>query len=131
MKGQKFLSDSEKMTAILQFLQTDIANFAIKYGIPKSHLYNLSGGKINQFSQETRIKLLEGIPNLDPRWLITGDGPMFLTPSQSFNITSSPQSTINTGEMKVEIPVGIVELLNSQQETIKKLTSVVENLSHL
>lgn len=119
------------MTAILQFLQTDIANFAMKYGIPKSHLYNLSGGKINQFSQETRIKLLEGIPTLDPRWLITGDGPMFLTPSQSFNITSSPQSTINTGEMKVEIPVGIVELLNSQQETIKKLTSVIENLSHL
>lgn len=75
-------------------------------------------------------KISEKMPELNANWLLTGRGTMLVAPSSSFNISSSPKATINNGEMKVDMPVGIMELLTSQQETIKKLTSVIENLSH-
>lgn len=78
----------------------------------------------------TILKLLNANPNINANWLLLGRGQMLVSQPQSFNISSSPKATINNGDMKVDMPVGIVELLNSQQETIKKLTSVIENLSH-
>ena len=75
-------------------------------------------------------KISEKMPELNANWLLTGRGTMLVAPSSSVNISSSPQATVNNGDMKVDLPVGIVDLLAGQQETINRLSKIIENLSY-
>lgn len=125
-KNKKMLLDSEKLTALLQFLQTDIANFATKFNIPSSHLYNLNNGKINEFSQDTRIKILEGIPNINPRWLITGTGPITVADnSGDIHNNNVGGDLLGNGATKTSSPQDEALMIS----TISRLSNVIQQQS--
>lgn len=98
--NKKKLSDKEKLVAILQYLRLKIAEFAIKINASPDHLYNLNSGKIGEFSQEVRIKILQSCPEISPIWLLTGEGDMLVSSPSS----SSPASdaTAKSGRSQSE-----------------------------
>lgn len=80
-KNVKIMSDREKLAAMLQYLRIKIADFATKIDASADHLYNLNSGKINEFSQEVRKKILNTYQEINPQWLLTGEGDMLRTGS--------------------------------------------------
>ena len=72
----------------------------------------------------TILKLLDAVPDIDANWLLFGRGSMIRREVASVNVSDSPQTTVNS---TISAPVELVTLLNSQQETIKKLTEIIAN----
>ena len=74
----------------------------------------------------TILKLLDAVPDIDANWLLFGRGSMIRREVASVNVSDSPQTTVNS---TISAPVELVTLLNSQQETIKKLTDLLTSCS--
>ena len=86
------LSDKDKMTNILQFLQINIAEFAKKLEINADELYNLNSGRKVNFSQELRAKIIKKYEQINPIWILTGEGPMLRQ-----DIHQNEQTGMNVG----------------------------------
>lgn len=74
----------------------------------------------------TILKLLDAVPDVDANWLLFGRGSMIRREVASVNVSDSPQTTVNS---TISAPVELVTLLNSQQETIKKLTDIISTFN--
>lgn len=74
----------------------------------------------------TILKLLDAVPDIDANWLLFGRGSMIRREVASVNVSDSPQTTVNS---TISAPVELVTLLNSQQETIKKLTDIISSFN--
>lgn len=94
---------------------------------------NFSGnGAKSALSTDKIVQILKVYPELSADWLLLGKGEMLRkNGAKNIAVASAPHSNASNGNLTVEISSELVSLLTSQQETIKKLTSVVENLSHL
>ena len=66
-------------------------------------------------------KILNSLPEIDANWLLKGKGNMTIDRSgKSVSVQDSPQATISNGDMAINAPVELLNLLTSQQETIKR-----------
>ena len=66
---------------------------------------------------------------LSPDWVLLEKGEMLRKNcAKNVNVTSSPQSNVANGDMKIEAPAELVAIIAKQQETIAKQTSIIENL---
>ena len=80
-RTQNFLSDKKKMFDILQFLQMNIAEFAKDLDVNADELYNLKSDRKVNFSQELRAKIIKKYKQINPVWLLTGEGEMLISDS--------------------------------------------------
>lgn len=90
-RTQNFLSDKKKMFDILQFLQMNIAEFAKDLDVNADELYNLKSNRKVNFSQELRAKIIKKYKQINPVWLLTGEGEMLIsdsTPAQPASSTT-------------------------------------------
>lgn len=126
------LTDKEKLAAILQFLQLKIADFAKKLDINPDHLYNLNSGKINEFSQEVRKSILNTYQEINPQWLLTGDGNMIrqdhnTTETNGGNNVSGILAGSNIKQYSYDQNIErLITLLESKDRQIEKLISIIE-----
>lgn len=126
------LTDKEKLAAILQFLQLKIADFAKKLDINPDHLYNLNSGKINEFSQEVRKSILNTYQEINPQWLLTGDGNMIrqdhnTTETNGGNNVSGILAGNNIKQYSYDQNIErLITLLESKDRQIEKLLSIIE-----
>ena len=126
------LTDKEKLAAILQFLQLKIADFAKKLDINPDHLYNLNSGKINEFSQEVRKSILNTYQEINPQWLLTGDGNMIrqdhnTTETNGGNNVSGILAGSNIKQYSYDQNIErLITLLESKDRQIEKLLSIIE-----
>lgn len=66
------------------------------------------------------------MPEIDANWLLRGKGNMTIDRSgKSVSVQDSPQATISNGDMSINTPSELLNLLTSQQETIKRLTEII------
>lgn len=73
-------------------------------------------------------KILNNLPEIDANWLLRGKGNMTIDRSgKSVSVQDSPQATISNGDMAINAPAELLNLLTSQQETIKRLTEIIAN----
>lgn len=73
-------------------------------------------------------KILNSLPEIDANWLLRGKGNMTIDRSgKSLSVQDSPQATISNGDMAINAPAELLNLLTSQQETIKRLTEIIAN----
>lgn len=71
-------------------------------------------------------KILNNLPEIDANWLLRGKGNMTIDRSgKSVSVQDSPQATISNGDMAINAPAELLNLLTSQQETIKRLTEII------
>lgn len=68
-------------------------------------------------------------PELSPDWLLLEKGEMLRKNNgKNVNVTSSPQSNVANGDMKIEAPAELVAIIAKQHETIAQQTSIIEKL---
>lgn len=123
---KKFSTDKEKLEQILKFSMLDKAKLGRKIGVENQELYQIANGKQSEFSRSTMAKLVKIFPEISPYWLITGEGSMLSGSIEHHNAVATDHSkaVVNHNEN-----VDRDELLKSQQQTIDRLSRIIEKLT--
>lgn len=72
------LNDKEKIEAILEAFQLNIAEFSRKIDVKLDTIYSIFYEKTKGFSMEILKKIIKTYPEISPFWLITGEGDMII-----------------------------------------------------
>lgn len=71
-------------------------------------------------------KILDNLPEIDANWLLRGKGNMTIDRSdKNVSVHDSQKTTISNGGMAINVPAELLNLLTSQQETIKRMTEII------
>ena len=96
------------------------------------HPSTFSGkGLQSSLSGVTISEILKLYPELSADWLLLEKGEMLRKNNQknsNIAIASAPQATANNGDMRVEAPAQLLDIIAKQQETIAKQASIIDNL---
>ena len=85
------LSQAARVILIINNLGVSLRSAAEKLGISHTTIYHLKSGR-NQPSAELLTKVVELVPNVDTRWLLTGEGKPYL---QELNSTSDFTNSVH------------------------------------
>lgn len=117
---------NDRIKQIRSFLFDDNnRKFASEIGENEQTMSQICSNKRNA-GLEIVQKILNSLPEIDANWLLKGKGNMTIDRSgKSVSVQDSPQATISNGDMAINAPVELLNLLTSQQETIKRLTEII------
>jgi len=92
---------------------------------------NFSGkGGESAFSTDKLIHILNVYPELSPDWLLLEKGEMLRkNNAKNVAVATAPQAIAGNGNVSVQLPAEVLDLLTSQQRTILSLTETVGTLS--
>lgn len=123
---KKFSTDKDKLEQILKFSMLDKAKLGRKIGVENQELYQIANGKQSEFSRSTMVKLVKIFPEISPYWLITGEGSMLSGSIDHHNAVATDHSkaVVNHNENADRD-----EVLKSQQQTIDRLSRIIESLT--
>ena len=123
---KKFSTDRDKLEQILKFSMLDKAKLGRKIGVENQELYQIANGKQSEFSRSTMVKLVKIFPEISPYWLITGEGSMLSGSIEHHNAVANDHSKaiVNHNENTDRD-----EVLKSQQQTIDRLSRIIESLT--
>lgn len=123
---KKFSTDRDKLEQILKFSMLDKAKLGRKIGVDNQELYQIANGKQSEFSRSTMVKLVKIFPEISPYWLITGEGSMLSGSIEHHNAVANDHSkaVVNHNENTARD-----EVLKSQQQTIDRLSRIIESLT--
>lgn len=118
----------ERLVQLIDFLGMSIREFereiSVGEGLINKIIVRKSSPKV-----EVVEKIVEKFPQISLEWLVLGKGEILKKYGQkSVNVTSSPQSNVANGDMKIEAPAELVAIIAKQQETIDRLTITVDKL---
>lgn len=116
---------------LLQFAKTQklvMMDFYKKITIASS---NFSGkGGESALSTDKIIHILTIYPELSPDWLLLEKGEMLRKNNlKNMAVASAPQANASNGDMSIQAPVELLQLLLGQQKTINDLTETVKALT--
>lgn len=119
---------SDRISQIRQtFCEDNNREFSELINVNEQALSQICSGKRNA-GLEIVQKILDNLPEIDANWLLRGKGNMTIDRSgKSVSVLDSPQATISNGDMAINAPAELLNLLTSQQETIKRLTEIIAN----
>ena len=95
--------------------------FAYEIGVIEQTISQICMNKRNA-GLEIVQKILDNLPEIDANWLLRGRGNMTIDRSGK---SVSVQELISNGDMAINAPAELLNLLISQQETIKRLTEIL------
>lgn len=72
---------NQRIQLLREALSLKVTQFSAKIGVPRTTLIGWESGK--SVPIETAGKLFSAIPNLNITWLLTGEGSMFIQPSEA------------------------------------------------
>lgn len=125
---KKFSTDRDKLEQILKFSMLDKAKLGRRIGVENQELYQIANGKQSEFSRGTMVKLVKIFPEISPYWLITGEGSMLSGSIEHHNAVANDHSKaiviVNHNENADRD-----EVLKSQQQTIDRLSRIIESLT--
>ena len=123
---KKFSTDRDKLEQILKFSMLDKAKLGRKIGVENQELYQIANGKQSEFSRGTMVKLVKIFPEISPYWLITGEGSMLSGSLEHHNAVATDHSKaiVNHNENADRD-----EVLKFQQQTIDRLSRIIESLT--
>lgn len=119
---------NDRISQIRQtFCEDNNREFSELINVNEQALSQICSGKRNA-GLEIVQKILDNLPEIDANWLLRGKDNMTIDRSgKSVSVQDSPQATISNGDMAINAPAELLNLLTSQQETIKRLTEIIAN----
>ena len=90
----------------------------------KSNQSELGGAQISE--------ILGKFHNLSPDWLLLGRGEMLRkNERKSVSVSDSPQATVSNGDMKIDTPSEVIELLHKQQDMLAQQQVLIAQQAQL
>lgn len=126
MKSVNFLTDRKKLEQISNFFRLSAVDFATKIDVPKDKIYNIRRGVVVNFPPDVLRNIAKCCPEISPYWLITGEGSMLSGSIEHHNAVATDHSkaVVNHNENADRD-----EVLKSQQQTIDRLSRIIEKLT--
>ena len=116
-----------------------LMQFAEHQGIPKGEFYkkisvpqsNFGGKSMESSLSSAKIsEILIIFPELSADWLLLEKGEMLRkNNAKNIAVASAPQANASNGDMSIQAPAELLQILTSQQDTIKILSSTIERLT--
>ena len=128
--NEKNFTDKEKLAQMATFYGLSFAEFSRKLGVKNQEMYQLKSGKQSYFSHSTLEKITKNCPEISLYWLITGEGSMLAGNVEHHNAAAIDHSTATV--IHSEAPAANADydgLITSQQQTIERLTKIIDNLT--
>lgn len=105
-------------------------------GKSKNNFYEMSGmsngllDKNGDLTEGSILKICDIFPEISLEWLLLEKGSMIRQDvEKTVAMATAPSAIANNGEMKNLAPAELLQLLTSQQETIKSLSRTIEHLT--
>ena len=109
--------------------------FLKNQGITRNKFYELSdmsNGSLDTdggLNEVNLLKIVEVFPELSLDWLLLEKGSMMRQfDAKNVNVTSSPQTNVANGDMKIEAPAELVDIIAKQQDTIAAQAAIIQSL---
>lgn len=116
-----------------------LLQFAEHQGIPKGDFYkkisvpqsNFGGKSMESSLSSAKIsEILIIFPELSADWLLLEKGEMLRkNNAKNIALASAPQSNASNGDMSIQAPAELLQLLTSQQQTINNLSEIIKTLA--
>lgn len=92
---------------------------------------NFSGKALeSSLKSENIVTVLKVYPELSADWLLLEKGEMLRKNNlKNMAVASAPQANASNGDMSIQAPTELLNLLTSQQETIRSLSGTIERLT--
>lgn len=131
MQDKNVESFDEIKNRLLQFAKEQgliMGDFYEKIGVAPS---NFSGKAMESaLKSDNLVKVLKAYPELSADWLLLEKGEMLRkNNAKNIALASAPQSNASNGDMSIQAPVELLQLLLGQQKTINDLTETVKALT--
>ena len=129
----------EKNERKIDEIKLRLLQFAEHQGIPKGDFYrkisvpqsNFGGKSMESSLSSAKIsEILIIFPELSADWILLGKGEMLRkNNTKSVAVASAPQAQASNGDMTINAPSELLNLLTSQQQTIWTLTQTIDRLT--
>ena len=123
----------ERLREFIKYKEISERRFCQKIGVSNTYV-----NSIRKSIQPDKLKSIsEAFPELNPIWLLTGDGDM-IQPVNTNNVTGNANTSVAGNGNKVthndiagliELQKGYQGMLREKDEQINRLISVIEKLS--
>lgn len=130
----------EKNTQNFDEIKGRLLQFAEHQGIPKYKFYekisvapsNFAGKSAESNLSSSKIaEILRIFPELSADWLLLEKGEMLRknTPKNSnIAIASAPQATASNGDLRLDAPAQLLDIIAKQQDTIAAQAAIIQSL---
>lgn len=97
-------SINERLVLLISTLNLNNNSFAKELGVSPTVTYNIIGGRFSKPSYDLLEKIISTFDNVNPNWLMKGDGDMFLkrneiTKFQNEKIMEIARTPKNSGDL--------------------------------
>lgn len=93
---------NERLKILLDVLDMSQKEFAESVGLYPGRVNDLLKGRTNDLSSES-IRRIMSKYNVNPTWLLTGEGSMFNSPSTNINISNVGNGVNNTNNIHITL----------------------------
>lgn len=127
--NKKNLTDKEKIDAILERFQINLAEFSRILDVKLDTIYSVFYEKTKGFSVEILKKIIKAYPEISPYWLITGEGEMVVSNAgiiQHHNGTATATQSANLDKL-IDLSTSQQKTIADQHQTIAQLVSMLNN----
>lgn len=131
MQDKNVESFDEIKNRLLQFAKEQgliMGDFYEKIGVAPS---NFSGKAMESaLKSDNLVKVLKAYPELSADWLLLEKGEMLRKNNlKNMAVASAPQANASNGDMSIQAPAELLQLLASQQQTINNLSEIIKTLT--
>lgn len=86
------MNSSERIERLVEHYGVSLTEIAKRIGLPPQRLYDIASGKTKSFSDQVTKGITSQFSDLNPLWLLTGDGDMLITsqPSGANEVQATP-----------------------------------------
>lgn len=120
-------SINERIRLLMRILGHNNNSFAKALGVNPTVTFNIIGGRGNNPSFEFLEKLLFTFDNINPAWLLKGEGEMFMDKSK---VAESVKNDLATNADQLIAIDLLKEQLKASNETNKDLLIILKNFSN-
>ena len=116
---------------VLQFAKNQHLVMGDFYKKISVHPSTFSGkGLQSSLSGDIIAEILTMYPELSADWLLLEKGEMLRkNNAKNIAVASAPQANASNGDMSIQAPAELLQLLTSQQQTINNLSEIIKTLA--
>lgn len=114
----------ERVKAFCRYKGIPVSAFEKECGLSNGYLGNLKNG-INITKLDN---ILKRFPEINKDWFVYGNGEMLVKNNDEHDKVSGQAPNYNKPETNIEGSSSMIEIIKSQQNTIERLTKIIDNM---